>query len=80
MTKNNFNKINHKKKKKNPFDFMKSISINNNGEIEQDTENKNENDYKKMNITKLRSIVLERNLNNDPSKLKKPELIKLLDI
>ena len=59
---------------------MKSISINNNGEIEQDTENKNENDYKKMNITKLRSIVLERNLNNDPSKLKKPELIKLLDI
>jgi hypothetical protein len=37
-------------------------------------------DYKKLSIPKLRSIVAEKNLSNDTSKLKKPELLKLLGV
>jgi len=36
------------------------------------------NDYKKMSVQKLRSLVVERNLINESSKMKKPELLKLL--
>ena len=38
-------------------------------------------DYKKMTITKLRQLVSEKELasSSDASKLKKPELIKLLE-
>ena len=40
----------------------------------------NENiDYKKMPLTKLREIVVERNLTTDSSKMKKNELLKLLE-
>jgi hypothetical protein len=35
-------------------------------------------DYKKMSVTKLREIVVEKNLVHDASKLKKGELLKLL--
>ena len=37
-------------------------------------------DYKKFSLQKLKSIVLERNLTNDVSKLKKNELLKLLGV
>ena len=36
-------------------------------------------DYKKLPLPKLRSIVFEKGLTTDASKLKKPELIKLLE-
>jgi hypothetical protein len=41
--------------------------------------NKNVNDYKKMSINKLREVVIEKELITDASKLKKPELLKLLE-
>jgi hypothetical protein len=37
-------------------------------------------DYKKMSLNKLRQIVSEKNLSSDSSKLKKPELLKLLGV
>ena len=37
-------------------------------------------DYKKLSIPKLRSIVAEKKLLTDTSKLKKPELLKLLGV
>jgi len=37
------------------------------------------NDYKKMSVQKLRTLVVERNLVADSSKMKKPELLKLLE-
>ena len=37
-------------------------------------------DYKKLSIPKLRSIVAEKKLSTDTSKLKKPDLLKLLGI
>ena len=53
---------------------LKSININ----LE---ESKTENvDYKKMTLPKLRSIVVEKGLVEDSSKLKKIELLKLLEI
>ena len=46
-------------------------------------EEKNKNveviDYKKLALTKLKAIVLEKGLVADSSKLKKPELLKLLN-
>jgi len=37
-------------------------------------------DYKKLPLQKLKNIVYEKGLSNDTSKLKKPELLKLLGI
>jgi len=37
-------------------------------------------DYKKLSLNKLRQIVSEKNLSTDSSKLKKPELLKLLGV
>jgi hypothetical protein len=37
-------------------------------------------DYKKLSLTKLRSVVSEKSLSNDASKLKKNELLKLLGV
>jgi hypothetical protein len=37
-------------------------------------------DYKKLSLNKLRQIVSEKNLSSDSSKLKKPELLKLLGV
>lgn len=37
-------------------------------------------DYKKLSLNKLRQIVTEKNLSSESSKLKKPELLKLLGI
>ena len=53
---------------------FKTININ----LEETT---TENiDYKKLSIPKLRSIVAEKKLSTDTSKLKKPELLKLLGV
>jgi hypothetical protein len=53
---------------------LKSININ----LE---ENKNEPiDYKKLSLNKLRSIISEKGLASDTTKLKKPEIYKLLGI
>jgi hypothetical protein len=38
-----------------------------------------ETDLKKMSVNKLRAIVIEKGLLEDPSKLKKPELLKLIE-
>lgn len=58
---------------------LKTISIN-----LGDEPNINETsiDYRKLQIPKLRSIVVEKNLasNSDATKLKKPELLKLLGV
>ena len=35
------------------------------------------NDYSKMSVAELRKLVTERNLSSAPSKLRKPELLKL---
>jgi cobalamin biosynthesis protein CobT len=53
-------------------DILKSIDIS-----ETD---KSSIDYKKMHLNKLKSIVLEKNLTGDVSKLKKPDLLKLLGV
>jgi len=37
-------------------------------------------DYKKLSLNKLRQIVSDKNLSSDLSKLKKPELLKLLGV
>jgi hypothetical protein len=53
---------------------LKTININ----LE---ETKHEStDYKKMSLSKLRSIVTEKGLTPDATKLKKNELLKLLGI
>jgi hypothetical protein len=56
---------------------LKSINISN---LEESTQNNELNDLKKQPVNKLRSIVIEKGLSTDPSKLKKPELLKLLGI
>ena len=50
---------------------FKKININ----LEETNESQ---DYKKLSLNKLRSIVTEKGLSTDSSKLKKPELLKLL--
>ena len=56
----------------NVFD-LKSIHAN----LEET--NIDHSDYKKLSLPKLRSIVTEKGLAQDASKLKKNELIKLLE-
>jgi hypothetical protein len=38
------------------------------------------NSYKNLPVQKLRSIVLEKGLSNDPSKLKKNDILKMLSL
>jgi hypothetical protein len=52
---------------------LKTININ----LEEHAESI---DYKKVTLAKLRSIVAEKGLTNDASKLKKNELLKLLGV
>jgi hypothetical protein len=37
-------------------------------------------DYKKLSLQRLKTIVMEKKLVDDSSKLKKPDLLKLLEI
>ena len=57
-------------------EFIKSIDISTLEESHKDAENF---DYKKMSLNKLRSIVVEKGLTTDSSKLKKNDLLKLLN-
>ena len=58
------------------MDFLKTIHISN---LEED-ENQNMNDFKKLSLNKLRNVVVEKGLVTDASKMKKPDLLKLLGI
>ena len=60
---------------------LKTISINLGEEEEEDEEKEVNIDYKKLPLQKLRSIVVEKGLasNTEVSKLKKPELLKIID-
>ena len=58
------------------IDFLKSVSITDLGENDDNQSIKNE--YKKLSLNKLREIVVSKGLINDPSKLKKNEILKLL--
>ena len=53
---------------------LKTISI-----FDLEETNKKTNDYKKMSLNKLRDVVIEKGLVSDASKLKKNELVKLLE-
>jgi hypothetical protein len=57
-------------------DFIKSIDMSS---LEDHNNSSESFDYKKMSLPKLRSIVSEKGLSTDSSKLKKNELLKLLD-
>ena len=65
----------------NILDEIKTINILDESKPAS-TANNNENiepiEYKKLSVQKLRTLVVERNLAQDSSKLKKPELLKLL--
>lgn len=54
---------------------MKTISID-----LEDNESEESVDYKKLSLQKLKSVVVDKGLVVDASKLKKPELLKLLGI
>jgi hypothetical protein len=60
-----------------PADFLKTIHI---GEEKLEDKNIDHENYRKMNIQKLRQIVQEKELSIDTQKLKKPELLKLLGV
>jgi len=47
--------------------------------IDEVTDTKPDISYKKLSVTQLRDIVSEKNLHDDPKKLKKKDLIELLD-
>jgi hypothetical protein len=62
-------------KKIDNFMDLKSINI-----TLEETKTEQYVDYKKMGLPKLRSVVVEKGLSSDSSKLKKNELLKLLGI
>jgi hypothetical protein len=62
----------------NILDEIKTINILDETKSVVTTDNNEAIEYKKMSVQKLRTLVTERNLVQDSSKLKKPELLKLL--
>jgi len=58
-------------------DFIKAIDISNLEDSQKESES-DAYDYKKMSLNKLRSVVVEKGLVSESSKLKKNELLKLL--
>jgi hypothetical protein len=58
------------------FNFMKNVNLSS---LEDDDTKNESSDYKKMSITMLRSIVVGKKLTEDASKMKKNEILKLLD-
>jgi hypothetical protein len=62
-------------KKTNNFIDLKSINI-----TLEETKSEQSIDYKKMALPKLRSVISEKGLSKDSSKLKKNELLKLLGV
>ena len=59
---------------------LKTIDISNLEKDNEDISTSDKVDYKKLPIGKLKSIVSEKGLASDPSKLKKPDLLKLLGV
>jgi len=59
----------------NEIQVMKKININ-----LDENENEESVDYKKFSLQKLKTLVIDKGLVTDSSKLKKPELLKLLGI
>ena len=55
--------------------FLKTISLDNLGELAD----VNKQDYKKMSLNKLREVIINKGLVQDASKLKKNEILKLLE-
>lgn len=47
---------------------------------EEDHDDDETHDYKKMNLTKLREIVIKKKLTNDASKMKKNDILKMLGV
>jgi len=62
----------------NILDEIKTINILDETKSVVTTDNNDAIEYKKMSVQRLRTLVTERNLVQDSSKLKKPELLKLL--
>lgn len=61
---------------KTDLSLLKTINIS----LEESAETKHDDtDYKKMSLNKLRTVVVDKGLVTDASKLKKHELLKLLD-
>lgn len=58
-------------------DELKTISIVDN---DSDDEHNDSQDYKKMSLTKLREIAIKKKLTNDASKMKKNDILKLLEL
>ena len=59
----------------NDLNLLKTININ----LDEASDSKNDTiEYKKMPLNKLKSVVLEKGLALDSSKMKKQELLKLL--
>jgi hypothetical protein len=58
-------------------DFIKAIDISNLEDSQKESQS-DAYDYKKMSLNKLRSVVVEKGLVSEASKLKKNELLKLL--
>jgi hypothetical protein len=62
--------------------FFKNIIINDvgdNEDVEENEKNEKMEDYKKMSINKLREIVVSSGLVTDASKLKKNDIIKIME-
>jgi hypothetical protein len=66
--------INEPKLSDNDMDFLKHVSITDLGE-----EDTSKPEYKKMSLNKLREVIINKGIVIDPSKLKKNEILKLLD-
>ncbi len=58
-------------------DELKNISIN--ADLWKGEEETDKTDYKKMPLTKLRELVVSKGLTNDAGKLKKNDILKLLE-
>jgi hypothetical protein len=67
---------NDKKIPEDDISFLKNVSINDLGEVEENHASKTE--YKKMSLNKLRETAVSKGLISDASKLKKNEILKLL--
>ena len=68
--------LDDKKISEDDISFLKNVSINDLGEVEDNHSSKT--DYKKMSLNKLRETAVNKGLISDASKLKKNEILKLL--
>ena len=68
--------LDDKKISEDDISFLKNVSINDLGEVEDNHSSKT--DYKKMSLNKLRETAVSKGIISDASKLKKNEILKLL--